>query len=339
MNPRIPEKHKTPGVCYAVTGDGIELPVVDITHDAFTLSLDSEEVLAIAKHSLHDLQRAHRIPFILQKIAAYRSILMRATMEASGRGLSGMGTYLLKLGPANLGEGYAGRLDRKIASSIVPVCIRLRLQAIAQLTTEFLSPLLKAKPNCPLHLVNIAGGPSADSLNTLIMIRKQQPELLANRRISVHVLDIDHAGPLFGKRALAALLTENGPLHGPTVAMEHIGYNWRNVSALRKVLKSISAETAVVVGSSEGGLFEYGTDEDILANLKALREGADDDFFFVGSIVRDERVARTIKKFGNLTLQTLGLDAFKHLAAGAGWEVQHVIEVSPLYHVFSLKKV
>jgi hypothetical protein len=32
INTGIPENNKKPGVCYAVTEDGLELPVVDITH-------------------------------------------------------------------------------------------------------------------------------------------------------------------------------------------------------------------------------------------------------------------------------------------------------------------
>ena len=35
MLPKIPEQNKKPGVCYAVTDDGLELPVIDITHPAF----------------------------------------------------------------------------------------------------------------------------------------------------------------------------------------------------------------------------------------------------------------------------------------------------------------
>ena len=34
MIPRIPEQHKKPGVCYAVTDGGLELPVIDITNPA-----------------------------------------------------------------------------------------------------------------------------------------------------------------------------------------------------------------------------------------------------------------------------------------------------------------
>jgi len=32
MMPRVPELNKKPGVCYAVTDDGLDLPVIDLTH-------------------------------------------------------------------------------------------------------------------------------------------------------------------------------------------------------------------------------------------------------------------------------------------------------------------
>ena len=44
MIARIPETKKKPGVCYAPTDDGVELPVIDITHPAFALGLSGEEL-------------------------------------------------------------------------------------------------------------------------------------------------------------------------------------------------------------------------------------------------------------------------------------------------------
>jgi len=56
--------------------------------------------------------------------------------------------------------------------------------------------------------LNIAGGPAADSLNTLIVLYNNQPESFAQRQVFVDVLDFDEAGPAFGKAALAALSEE-----------------------------------------------------------------------------------------------------------------------------------
>ena len=44
MTSRLPEQHKVPGVYYADTNDGIELPIVDITHPAFAVSISDGEL-------------------------------------------------------------------------------------------------------------------------------------------------------------------------------------------------------------------------------------------------------------------------------------------------------
>ena len=38
MSAIVPEAHKKAGVSYAFTDDGIELPVIDVTHPAFTIA-------------------------------------------------------------------------------------------------------------------------------------------------------------------------------------------------------------------------------------------------------------------------------------------------------------
>ena len=50
-SPRVPETRKKPGVYYAVTDDGIELPIVDVTHP------EQIEVLASAGVDLVILEK------------------------------------------------------------------------------------------------------------------------------------------------------------------------------------------------------------------------------------------------------------------------------------------
>jgi hypothetical protein len=46
---------------------------------------------------------------------ARKSVILQGMVEARKSFLSGMNTYLLKLGAANLGSAYAGKLDRYVA--------------------------------------------------------------------------------------------------------------------------------------------------------------------------------------------------------------------------------
>src|SRR4051794_8681714 len=263
MSARILEKGKKPGVCYAYSDDGVELPVIDITHPAFALVVNQTELAAVIADFVRAMTTRQKIPslvrYILFRLLRRRSILTRSIMDAKGTFLSGMATYLMKLGPLNLGAGYAGRIDRKVAASLPALSARLRLQDIANLIVEGLTPSLSASQGRPLHLLNIGGGPAVDSLNALILLQKQRPEWLRGRRIWIHILDRDPVGPSFGVRALAALRAEGAPLHGLEILLKIVEYDWTDVTRLRDVIDRINAADDVVVGSSEGGLFEYGS--------------------------------------------------------------------------------
>ena len=59
---RLTEHHKQEGVCYALTDDGLELPVVDITHPAFELRITEEKQQALVEHFLAEQRRFVRLP-------------------------------------------------------------------------------------------------------------------------------------------------------------------------------------------------------------------------------------------------------------------------------------
>ena len=262
MAPSLPEENKKPGVHYAATTDGVELPVVDVTHSAFAVSLSQSEQQTLVRKFLDE-----RVPFAtLPKFLRNRlmqfflrgSVLSKGIRAAQGSFMRGMDTYLLKLGPDMLGS-YATPIDRRIAGSLPSLSVRLRLQDMAQLMADALCVSLSSQPRRPLHLINIAGGPAIDSLNALILLQKNESATLRDRPVSIHVLDLDDAGPKFGEAALAALTREGAPLHGTQIAFRHAPYDWSNPAGLNPVLEEACAKNAIVIGSSEGGLFEYGS--------------------------------------------------------------------------------
>jgi hypothetical protein len=99
----------------------------------------------------------------------------------------------------------------------------------------------------------------------------------------------------------------------------------------------------VAAGSAEGGLFEYGSDSEIVANLEVLQTGTPEDFRIVGSVVRDEATADpslpVLRDMRGIPPRLLGLEAFGALAATAGWRVARAIEGNPFYHVVELSKM
>lgn len=338
----IGEAHKQAGVCYAVSDDGLELPVLDITHPAFAFLQNEEELSALIDRFVASLAAVAKLPPGAMAAAAQKSRLLRGLVAADGGYTSGMVTYLNKLGPDNLGEGYATPADRQWAASLTPLTFRWRLQDVARLLAAGLVPALAARPHQPLHLLNIGGGPAADSWNALILLNQEQPALLAHRPIRIRVLDIDAEGPHFGARALAALAAAGGPLAGIDALLEHIPYDWADPAPLVAALAAARQAGAAVAVSSEGGLFEYASDEQIVANLAALAAGAPDDCVVVGPVVRDastldERLKASEQAPGRPGIRYLGLAHFAVLAQQGGWCIAQHAD-GPMHQVVLLRK-
>jgi hypothetical protein len=339
MNARVPERNKKPGVCYAVTRDGLELPVVDVTHPAFAVSVTDAALADLTWEFVRDEERRAKLPVFLQRfilrLVLRGSILGRGIIAADGTFVTGLNTYLLKVGPDNLGHGYAGALDRRMAAALPPLAVRLRLQDMARLLADGLAPALLARPREPLRLLNIAGGPAADSLNALLVLRQEHPEWLRDRELSIRVFDGDDEGPEFGARALTALASPGAPLHGLQIDFESVSYDWRDPNALLRHLGA--PDGAIVAASSEGGLFEYGSDDEIVSNLEALRVGMPDDGIVVGSVTRADGPAQQVKKSIRVATRPRTLEGFGALACRGGWAVARAL-AAPFSFNVSLRK-
>jgi hypothetical protein len=99
-----------------------------------------------------------------------------------------------------------------------------------------------------------------------------------------------------------------------------------------------AAAPSLVAVSSEGGLFEYGEDRDIVANLLVLRENTPPDCFFVASAIRDVPIARINRDRSHMPIRILHADDIRSLAQQGRWEVDVHDERNPMYHVFRLTK-
>ncbi len=337
----IPESHKKPGVTYAQNDAGLELPVADVTHPAFALDIGPDELERRLQAHIRELRQREKVPQFIQNFMLRRmmknSVLMRSIMGADGGFLSGMSTYLLKLGPDNMDAAYTSSIDRQIAASLPGLSMRIRLRDITRLLADGLLPALTRRTADPLHLLNVGGGPAIDSLNALLILHKEHPDLLAGRVISIHILDVDEAGPHFGKQALAALQAESAPLHGLDIHLEHVAYNWTDTTPLTGLLNSLRDANPVVAASSEGALFEYGSDEEIAANLRALGEVSPRDAIFVGSVTRADDTGRLLNGSSRAALKLRGIDKFSELVESASWRVTQRID-SPMSHNVLLRK-
>jgi hypothetical protein len=330
-NPRrVSEMRKRPGLSYVFTEGGLELPVIDLGHPAFALSPTDAELELLVGRTVRDIERREKMPPLPQKLML--RLLLRGSLLAGivggarGGYVSGMGTYLLKLGPDMLGLGYAKKIDRAIAASLPCLSARLRLRDTARLLAEALRESLVRKKMGTLRLFNLAGGPASDSLNALISLRRQTPGSLEGRKIEIAILDVDEEGPAFGARSADALLVEGAPLAGLDLKMRRLPYDWNNSVELAAMLSDIDAERDVVAISSEGGLFEYASDEVMAANLRAFASSVPEDAIFVGSISKAEGSAGRINRASGAAVRPRSLQEFGGVAAKGLWRIERTAE-------------
>src|SRR5262245_29926670 len=319
------QSHLTAGdsraVVFATTADGLRLPVIDVTHPAFAVP-DDPASLAAQHDAFLAWDRRHRLmpgiaTRLLMRLAAPRSPLLRRILASDGY-LDSITTYMVKLGADHLPPGFDGPVDRKVAAAPHLVLIRLRMQQLARLLAEALVARLGDAPDAPLPLVHIAGGPALDSTNALIILARTNATLL-HRPVAIHVFDAQQDGPAFGAHALLALSAPEGPLHGLDVQFQHHAYDWNDTAPLAHLLAGLAARGAVIAASSEGGLFEYGTDDAVVANLTALaRAGVP---IVAGSVTSSSEVRRRMIAQARFRIFARGLEGFAPLAERSGYAI------------------
>lgn len=306
---------------HASTRDGISLPVIDVTNPRFAVADDPPHLNSLLEASAREEQSRRFVPRFIMRLLikglTRKSLLARALFGSGSEFLPGLSTYIMKLGPENLPPPYDSATDKKFAASAHLTLLRLRTQQTARLISDGLAEDL-TDDAAPLHLINIAGGPAIDSLNAIILLRRDRPELL-RRKIVIDVFDLDDAGPFFGANALAALMAAGRPLAGLDMALVHRRYDWNETAALTDHLASLAKAGAVAAASSEGGLFEYGEDNAIVANLRALHTGG--VRLIAGSVTNDDEARRrTIRETG-FNLKPRGVRGFMPLATLGGYAI------------------
>lgn len=311
----------------ARTREDHDLPVIDVTDPRFAVPDDPAAAQALYRAFVAGEWRRSFIPkFIMRAMlrrAARESRLVHAIFASDAGYLDGMSTYVMKLGPDNLVPPYDTPVDRRLAASPHVPLLRLRMQQIAHLIAEGLVAHLGAVSGAPLHLINIGGGPALDSVNALILLRRDRADLL-RRPVVIHVLDSGTDGPFFGANAFEAMKADGRPLQGLDVAWQRHDYDWNVPAPLARLVRDIASAGGIIAASSEGALFEYGSDEAIVANLEALRRDGAGARLVAGSVTRDDKTRRRMIAETQFKLIPRGLAGFAPLAARAGFAIARV---------------
>lgn len=301
---------------FAETPDGTRLPIIDLSLPEFAVPSSAAEIEAMRAAAL--AQERRRGPMqrlflgIVMRALARRSRLVAALQAANAGYLSGIPTYVLKLGAANLVSPYDSDIDRRVAETPIVNSLRLRLAQVAGLLAAGLVPLLQ-QDRRTLTILEIAGGPSADALNALLHLARDG--LLAGRRTSIVVYDLDSEGPGFAASMLAAL--RHGPLAGLDICLTHVPGNWSDSGALHALLETLDP-TSILAATSEGGLFEYGTDADIAGVFETLAPRA---HLVTGSVTRNDEINMLMRRHSSANTKPRGLAAFSELIAPSGYRI------------------
>jgi hypothetical protein len=338
----IPEKNKASGLSYVYTECGLELPVLDITHPLYTESIKEESLEALCKESAQRARSMKEMPDTQKMVIVEKSYIFGKYFhkDPTAAYLSGMSTYMLKLGPGLIGGGEERNIDRMIAMGVVSIAARMRLRDICRLQANTLIPRLMTSPGKELCLVNIAGGAAADSINTLILILVEDQSLLKNRKIEINVFDIDIHSTTFAGRCLEALKAPGCHFHGLDISFNHIKYNWADTRDLIDILAK--KKDCVLTGTSEGGLFEYANVEEIKNNLDAIYDNSPDDLHFTGSVIHDidtvDPTMAAMAEESRGSLQLWGIQGLRSILEKTNWKLDITMDKNPVYGVFTLKK-
>lgn len=306
--------------------DDLTLPIIDLRSDRFTVPDGEAAIAALRSSYLDGEKQRRRIPKPLMalfiRLAARRAPLLRSVARPEGSFLGGLATYVMKLGADQLVPPYDNKVDRRLAASPMATSMRIRLQQIARLAAESLGTELAGHPGAPLHVINIGGGSAIDSINALLLLHDAAPELLA-RQTCIHVFDVDEKGPAFGANILAALTT-SGAFGTAHLTLAHRRYDWSDPAPLVELTRTLTAGGAVLVAMSEGALFEYGSDEVVVANLTALHGETHGARFIAGSVTRADELTRRASSQTRFCLVPRGAEGLAALAQSSGYRLARV---------------
>lgn len=339
-------RKKVPGLYYVFTENGVELPVLDITHPLFISSIDEvklKEMLKKAeKNAEETAEKFNNMPAFIKKFLANHSFTMSELLQnkSDNAFLSGVSTLMLKLGPGLIGKGRKRFLDRLASRGIGGIVLRMRVRDLSKCQATALIPLLRKSPDKNLCMINIAGGAASDTINTLFLILQEDPLLLKNRKIEIYVLDIDSFGPAFAAECISVLKSPAGQFNNLNISFRHIQYDWNNTSLLNKLLSE--RKEWLLACSSEGGIFEYCSDEVIDKTLDTLFNNSNSEIILTGSLLHDIEnvdagIIASLKISTNIKPRFLGLDGLKNICRKY-WTIESIIEGNPRYLVFCLKK-
>lgn len=147
-------------------------------------------------------------------------------------------------------------------------------------------------------------------------------------------------GPNFAKRCIDVLKQPGERFHGMDITLNIFHYDWSQPEALLKI--SLERSDWIQLCSSEGGLFEYGSNLDIIENLNHFFKNSPEDARVTGSIIFDRAYVNPgylgFTELIGVKIRYLGLEGLQRILAQTSWVLEESHEIDTIYILFSLKK-
>jgi len=295
----------------------------------------------VEKNAEKNANKFNKIPTFIKNYFAKHSFAMAELLQNESSFASGISTLMMKLGPNLIGKGKNRFWDRQLTKGFGSLVIRMRVRDISKCEADALIPFLQKSPEKNLCFINIAGGAASDSINALFILQQKNPELLKNRRIEINVLDIDTYGPSFAERCITALKAPSGRFNDLNISFRHITYDWNNTAKLENLLTERKGWLQIC--SSEGGLFEYCSDEVINRNLNILYNNSVAEIIIAGSLLHDINavdagIKAALKISTAIKPRFLGIEGLRNIIEKNEWNISNLTMGNPRYMIFALQK-
>ena len=126
------------------------------------------------------------------------------------------------------------------------------------------------------------------------------------------------------------------------ISFRHILYDWNNTRQLEELLSE--RREWIEICSSEGGLFEYCSDEVIIKNLNTLYDNSSEEIVIAGSLLHDIKtvdkgIIAALKISTALKPRFLGIEGLKSIIEKNKWNLDNIIKGNPRYLIFNLEKI
>ncbi len=147
---------------------------------------------------------------------------------------------------------------------------------------------------------------------------------------------MNNEGPDFASKALKSLQEPGSALSGLKAEILIKKHNRSNTEQLGQYLKENIKTEAIIAISSEGGLFDYCSDDLLFSNLKEIYSSTPDNVLLAGTLSRQDDIGKRFNTVSNATIDR-NIEEFDFLVNKCGWSIDKSF-IEPLSLVFRMKK-